>query len=341
MHHVGEPFSIAGPTDAAPTRVHTYSQVVSSPTGVLLLGGVILLVVLAVSLGAMRGSSGGWFLAATVACLVLGGFFVTYFRASHSVQGVEEVMSRSPDARVPGPLVQAPHEQQLIKELLARQGVNDAIPLAADEPVKVPPADEPAADVTRPVSITSIAAGSNVGVEVSELPAWVEEWPRTLQAKDFQAFVLTSRRYASPAEAEAELLETLRPRLNSYLQAGGLPAATDLSVAEVLQSNAVIERVQEEFLVDLGSSQAPVYRMTWQVWLQPSVRESLGEGYRLSVRDQRLWQLGIGVALATLVCGAWATYFRVDDATHGRYRGRLGLAAAGATFAGVAAALLV
>ncbi len=204
----------------------------------------------------------------------------------------------------------------------------------------IPESGEPA-DATRPVTITNFAPGSETGRTVPELPAWVKSWGEEHPPGDVEQFVLVSRRYADAAEAEGELLAALQPRLNDYLQRGGLPGVGLLTMAMVRNSQAVQARAEEQFLVDLGSTQEPVYRVTWQVLLQPSVREAIGNDYRLAVRNVRLWQLGVGMSLATLMLGAWAGYFRINDATQGRYRGRLKLAAIGASLAVVGATMLV
>ena len=52
----------------------------------------------------------------------------------------------------------------------------------------------------------------------------------------------------------------------------------------------------------------------------------------------RLEALGGVVALLTLTFATGAAYFRLDERTHGRYRGRLKLAAVAIIGAGVAAA---
>lgn len=69
---------------------------------------------------------------------------------------------------------------------------------------------------------------------------------------------------------------------------------------------------------------------------EQSRRDSFAS-WRNAVSQQRLLGLGGLFALATLITGASATYFRVDEKTKGAYRGRLRFAA----FAVIAAAICV
>ena len=201
--------------------------------------------------------------------------------------------------------------------------------------------DSAPTDATQPVAITSFDANSDVAQTVDTLPAWVSAWKLVPDSHLTEQLVLTSRRYSSVEEAEQELLATLRPRLGAYLRRHATSVdPARITLADVRRTEAILGRVHEQFLVDLGSSQEPVYRVTWQVWLRPSVRDTFAADDRLAERDERLWQLGLGAGLLTLLFGAWAAYFRIDDQTQGRYRGRLKLAAIGTTLAGAAVTLL-
>jgi hypothetical protein len=60
--------------------------------------------------------------------------------------------------------------------------------------------------------------------------------------------------------------------------------------------------------------------------------------WKQDVVPGRLEALGGFAALLTLTFATGAAYFRLDDRTHGRYRGRLKLAAVAIIGAGAAAA---
>jgi hypothetical protein len=84
-----------------------------------------------------------------------------------------------------------------------------------------------------------------------------------------------------------------------------------------------------------------MYRVYWQVQSTPAVRDFFLASWRSRAQEQRLVQAGIGFGLLTLLFGSAAGYYRLDNATGGRYRGRLRLAAAAIAVAGgVATALL-
>lgn len=228
----------------------------------------------------------------------------------------------------------AEHERRLLEELLLRQQSGGAIPVEEDLAAK-PPTVSPAS-LEKPVSITEFRRGDTQGRRVAELPDWVEAQAAAGPPQE-PRLVLTSRRYATVAEAEAELLESLRPQVQNFLRETGLAVdAQTLTRHDMDLAGAIVGRVEEQFLVDLGSSQEPVYRVTWQVQLNPQVRAIVWGRSREAQRDARLLQLAAGVGLLTLIFGAWAAYFRLDDATQGRYRGRLQLAAAGVSLAGLA-----
>lgn len=231
--------------------------------------------------------------------------------------------------------------QQLISEVPVVLAETPAIASATKTGNESSTTSSPLSDSTQPVAITSFDANSDVPQTVDTLPAWVSAWKNLPDSHLTEQLVLTSRRYASVEEAEQELLATLRPRLGAYLRRHAM--SVDLALvtpADLRRTEAILGRVHEQFLVDLGSSQEPVYRVTWQVWLRPSVRDAFAADDRLAERDERLLQLGLGAGLLTLLFGTWAAYFRIDDRTQGRYRGRLKAAAIASTLAGAAVTLL-
>lgn len=195
-----------------------------------------------------------------------------------------------------------------------------------DEP-QTPPSPLDAAAEPAPVKITLFEGQTETGLQVREVPEWVQAPEQVDEERDTERFVLRSSRYAEIEEAETELLGRLAPRAAEYLARGGLRLSPEQITRKELRRAAVLtRRLHEQFHVEVGAFNPPVYRVTWEVSLRPSVRESLGAAQRLAERHRRLWNLGGGFGLATLLLGTLAAYFRIDAATQGRYRRRLKVA---------------
>lgn len=225
-------------------------------------------------------------------------------------------------------------EAAVRRQQLALQAASSRLVNAGDVLTTSPGTD--AAVEPRPVKITLFEGGRDV--EVREVPAWVQDPERVDRDRDTERFVLRSGRYAEVEEAETELLARLAPRAVEYLARGGVGLSPEqLTLEEVRGGGVLTRRLHEQFEVEVGAFTQPVYRVTWEVSLRPSVRESLGAVQRIAERNRRLWELGGAFGLATLLLGTWAAYFQIDDATQGRYRRRLRVAAG--TIAAAAAAV--
>ncbi|MCA9053058.1 MAG: hypothetical protein KDA75_04440 [Planctomycetaceae bacterium] len=189
--------------------------------------------------------------------------------------------------------------------------------------------------------ITVFTGETAAGRIVTELPDWVAAPMDINHDADTELFVLQSARYASVEEADSELLGHVSPQVAAYLSADGIQIEPGrLTLDALRRAHVRLQRVVEQFDVEVGAFVEPVYRVTWQVSLRPAIRETLGADYRLAQRDQRLWQLGIAGGLLTLLFGTWAAYFRIDDHTGGRHRARLRAAAVAATIASSAVVFL-
>jgi hypothetical protein len=225
-------------------------------------------------------------------------------------------------------------EPAVATEAPAALGVSPAVD-ASGGSIPVESGNGKTADESRIVTVFS--GQSDAGRVVDELPDWVEN------STDPDVLVVRSRFTDNPAAAQEELIKELRPRLAKSLQETGLPVnASELSLKGVRESGLVTARVREQTQVQAGEFTVPVFRETWQVKLDAAARESLARSLLPAIREHRVWQLGGVLAALTLVLGAWAAYFQIDDATRGRHRGRLKLAAAGAIAAtGAFAAALV
>lgn len=230
----------------------------------------------------------------------------------------------------------AVRRQELTLQTAPRRPVEEGS-LPGGTPATSSPPEPPSAEPP-PTRITLFEGRTQAGVEVRDLPPWVQEPEQVDQDRDIERFVLRSSRYADVEEAEAELLARLAPRAAEYLSRGGVELSPEQITLEEIRRGAVLtRRLHEQFEVRVGAFTQPVYRVTWEVSLRPSVRESLGAAQRLAERNRRLWELGGGFGLATLLLGTLAAYFFIDDATQGRYRRRLRVAAG--TIAAAAAAV--
>ncbi|MFV0442852.1 MAG: hypothetical protein ACK5Q5_04690 [Planctomycetaceae bacterium] len=283
-----------------------------------------------------------------LAAAVLVGFLLnrqTYREAQHRVQARQQLMDTAQGLKRDAILTAEAEKLALAEQLRSSSGPasSPAEALAASDPAVVEERAAPqlGADPLTPTAITAFVGESSAGQVVQQLPDWVSEAPQRDADQDRETFVLRSSRFSSIEEAEAELLQQLRQPLGNYLAQGGLTLdMSQLALNDVRQAHLRTQRVVETFELPLKSSVEPVYRVSWQVRLRPVVRDTLGADYRLASQQGRLWDLGIGVGLATLLFGVWAAYFQIDDSTQGRYRGRLKLAAAAASIGGLAGIFL-
>ena len=111
----------------------------------------------------------------------------------------------------------------------------------------------------------------------------------------------------------------------------------------VLNSELVSQRAVERSEVQVGEFTEPVFRAYWEIDRPDDLETKLFAAWRPEELKSRLWMLGGGMGLLTLLFGSLACYFRIDDATHGKYRNKLrvGTGALWAVIAAGSAFLLV
>jgi len=144
----------------------------------------------------------------------------------------------------------------------------------------------------------------------------------------------------SEKEAEQDALEAARSVVGKAIQNADPKVGTWLPSVEAVREDAVRHTFVEKIHRKTVSTGTPfiVYRAYHQVELSPAVFNQLVSNWRNEVLPGRLEALGGLLALLTLTFATGAAYFRLDERTHGRYRGRLKLAAVAIISAGVAAA---
>lgn len=171
------------------------------------------------------------------------------------------------------------------------------------------------------------------------LPEWVSQAPNISDGVTYMT--VTSGQFSTIEEAEADALEKAAVTLTDYLHQTD-PETAGWSVPMALaRKYAIHDRAVETIRRDFGPITAAMHRLHLQVELSSSVREKLKEPWQASMVEHRLVTLAAMIGLITLFLGTTASYFRLDTATHGQYRGRLKVAAASMAVAGTAAASMI
>jgi hypothetical protein len=198
-----------------------------------------------------------------------------------------------------------------------------------------------ARDASSDGEIVAFLGTESVGQRLEGLPGWVTEPPSGDAAGD-RRYVVSSKQWATVEEAERELSEQLAADVRKHVaREQGRAGGWTPSFALLRQSGTITRRCHETTSLQVGEFTEPMYRVYWQVQSTPAVRDFFLASWRSRAQEQRLVQAGIGFGLLTLLFGSAAGYYRLDNATGGRYRGRLRLAAAAIAVAGgVATALL-
>ncbi len=212
-------------------------------------------------------------------------------------------------------------------------------PAAQAQPA--PPA-VPAAPSAAPVAVAAPhaapAASPSADVAGEKLPDWAKT--DIVDESNRKLVVVQGGFAGTQSEAEHDTLEAARLVLGDAIQRAypkvgkWLPPAE--SVREVAVRLTYVEKIPRKTL----SSGTPfiVYRAYKQVELSPAVYSQLLSSWKEEVVPRRLEALAGFAALLTLTFATGAAYFRLDDRTQGRYRGRLKVAAVAVIGAGVAAA---
>jgi hypothetical protein len=260
------------------------------------------------------------------------------------------------DLSVPVAVAQAPEEPAVTEPRPPAMPVAGPAPAEATVVVTSPPAAAPSS--TPPVATVAVApaqppiaavatstehaapsaADPTATVDSEKLPDWtkteiVDEGTRKL-------VVVPGGFGTSPKDAEREALEAARIVVGEAIQRAYPKVGDWRPSADAIREDAVRLTFVEKVHRKTVSSGTPfiVYRAYQQVELSPAVFSQLISSWKEEVLPHRLEALGGFAALLTLTFATGAAYFRLDERTHGRYRGRLKLAAVTIVSAGVAAA---
>ncbi len=160
------------------------------------------------------------------------------------------------------------------------------------------------------------------GQDADQLPSWVTDDSITTIPE--LSGVITTGPHATVEDAEQEALLTLRKTL-SEMFARTQPSANGWLPPEefVLDAGVVEQRAVERSELVVGEFNEPVFRAYWDITHPEGLESQLFAAWRPEVLKSRLWLLGAGMGLLTLLFGSLASYFRLDDATQGKYRNKL------------------
>ncbi|MCA9109263.1 MAG: hypothetical protein KDA52_04895 [Planctomycetaceae bacterium] len=181
-----------------------------------------------------------------------------------------------------------------------------------------------------------------MGRDADALPDWAEE--TELTTFPGLSGVIKTGPNATQEDAEREALLTLRQSLSEWFGHHESSAAGWLPPEEiVLDSGVVLERAIEQTKLAVGEFEEPVFTAYWHITEPEKLDSQLFAAWRPEALKSRLWLFGGGMGLLTLLFGSMATYFRVDEATHGKYRNKLrvGTGALWALIAGGSAMMFV
>jgi hypothetical protein len=166
------------------------------------------------------------------------------------------------------------------------------------------------------------------------------EWTKTEVADEGnRKLVVVSGGFAgNEKDAQQEALEAARLVVGDAMQQAYPRVGSWLPPSAAVREDALRLTYVEKIHRKTVSSGTPfiVYRAYDQVELSPAVYAQLVSNWKEEVVPRRLMWLGSLAGLLTLTFATGAAYFRLDDRTHGRYRGRLRLAAATIIAAGAA-----
>jgi hypothetical protein len=171
----------------------------------------------------------------------------------------------------------------------------------------------------------------------SKLPVWVQA-PEADTGGPLRR-VVSSQRFATVDEAWQDALTQASQVITDHLFRDDPIHSAWTVPKDWIRAFAVREHFEETVQQNLGPVSASMYRVHLLLDLSGATGEKLAQLKKDALVTERLWLLGGGTGLLTLLFSTIAGYLRLDAATHGAYRGRLKLAAA--SILGAAGAVVV
>lgn len=182
---------------------------------------------------------------------------------------------------------------------------------------------------TMPIPVEAEEAAPRLKVRriSSDDPRWEQE-TRIVEGRELHS--LSSQRFATLAEAEEQATGQLLSRIQAHFQNQFPMDVNSARLIEIVNQFAVKDFVGEVIdKYDFGNGiTAKMYRTHLRYDFSPQLHDAFSAHWRKSTVEHRIGILGGMLGLVTLMFGTAAGYFRLDDATGGKYRKRLKLAAA-------------
>ncbi|MDB4439688.1 hypothetical protein N9153_02060 [Planctomicrobium sp.] len=154
---------------------------------------------------------------------------------------------------------------------------------------------------------TSISSKS-----VNKIPNWVDEaLTENVFRPDENEIVITSKRYSSLQEAEAELNKIAEMLVTDYI-VGIYPEMRESWIdAEEIRRLGILEKSCEiTWPFQVGEFKDTVYQVTWQLDVTSRIQNDLHDSWQRDSISQRLVYLGGGFGLITLIFGIGAVVTR-------------------------------
>lgn len=182
---------------------------------------------------------------------------------------------------------------------------------------------------TMPIAVESEETAPRLKVRriSSDDPRWGEE-TRIVEGRELHS--ISSQRFATLAEAEEQATQQLLARIQAHFQSQPPIEGSSARLVELANQFAVKDFVGEVIdKYDFGNGiTAKMYRAHVRFDFSPQLHDALSAHWRRNTVEHRIGILGGMLGLVTMMLGTAAGYFRLDDATGGKYRTRLKLAAA-------------
>lgn len=167
---------------------------------------------------------------------------------------------------------------------------------------------------SKSATVTEYVALRDDGQARKSLPDWAKNPPQTGPVR-----VVRSGPHATVELAEKQALAELSRILGSeFIKRHPEASGWYPSPQTVRKSGSVLRRAIEQSEIQVGEFTSPMYEAYWQV--DTSVDAPLYAAWRPRIIEQRLYLLGGGLALLTVLLATLAAAFRFDERTGGRRR---------------------
>ena len=147
---------------------------------------------------------------------------------------------------------------------------------------------------------------------MNKIPNWVDEaLTENVFRPDENEIVITSKRYSSLQEAEAELNKIAEMLVTDYI-VGIYPEMRESWIdAEEIRRLGILEKSCEiTWPFQVGEFKDTVYQVTWQLDVTSRIQNDLHDSWQRDSISQRLVYLGGGFGLITLIFGIGAVVTR-------------------------------